>query len=331
MEQFANNAATALNGSIDNTVTSVTVTDGSVFPSIGNYRLLVGAEIMLCTARSSNTLTVVRGHESTTAASHDNGANIELVFTKGSIETLLSDYQSAGGYASRPSTNLRKGQEYFATDLVNARWFYNGTNWDLIYPTYIPYANRVDISGWTAQNHSTWQFTDKNGILECRTNDTVDGNTVRGYSKNHGLTAPFSITAIMHPIISTQQVNTFLVGLRDTISGRCAFALHYTADNTIGAVAAENWNGFSGWGGTPVSTIYANCHTTRWLKVEDDGTNINYYISIDGKTFNRYGQVANNSWLTNNRGGFAFAWFKNSTYGPTGALNYQYLLGLKEN
>lgn len=90
-EQYANNAKTTLNGSINNSTTSITVTDGSVFPSSGDYRLKVDDELMLCTARSGNTLTVTRGIESATAASHSDGAQISLVLTTQSFLNLLGE------------------------------------------------------------------------------------------------------------------------------------------------------------------------------------------------------------------------------------------------
>ena len=68
-EKYTNSVATTLNGSINSSVTSVTVTDGSTFPT-GAFRVKCENEIMYVTSRSSNVLTVVRGYEGTTAASH---------------------------------------------------------------------------------------------------------------------------------------------------------------------------------------------------------------------------------------------------------------------
>lgn len=89
-EQLANNAASTLNGGIDNVVGSLTVANGAVFPSSGNFRILVDSELMLCTARSTNTLTVTRGIESTAAASHSNGVAVTHVLTKGGLDTYLT-------------------------------------------------------------------------------------------------------------------------------------------------------------------------------------------------------------------------------------------------
>src|SRR6185369_1080754 len=93
VEQFANNASSSLNGAINNSTTSIVVANGSSFPSVGNFRLLIGsspltAEITLVTARSGNTLTVIRGQESTTAQSWPDGTTVTHILTKGALETL---------------------------------------------------------------------------------------------------------------------------------------------------------------------------------------------------------------------------------------------------
>lgn len=62
-------AATTLNGAINSSVASITLTDASSFPSFG--RIIVESEQILYFAKSSNTLTqCIRGDGATTAASH---------------------------------------------------------------------------------------------------------------------------------------------------------------------------------------------------------------------------------------------------------------------
>lgn len=90
-EQLANFGETTLAEALDDSETTWTVTDGSVFPSSGNFRVVVDDEIGLVTARSTNDLTVTRGAEGTTAAAHDNGADIKMVLTEGSLKALLID------------------------------------------------------------------------------------------------------------------------------------------------------------------------------------------------------------------------------------------------
>lgn len=90
-EQFANDAITTLNGAINNVTTTVTVVDGSIFPADGNFRILVESELMLVTARVTNVLTVERGIEGTSGASHGNGSDVEHVLTKGGMTRFVKD------------------------------------------------------------------------------------------------------------------------------------------------------------------------------------------------------------------------------------------------
>ena len=92
---FKNNAKTTLASSLSNSATSATVTDGSVFPSLnaGEHFLITfddgtNNEICKCTARSGNTLTIVRAQESTTARSFSSGDAAEGRVTAGVLETI---------------------------------------------------------------------------------------------------------------------------------------------------------------------------------------------------------------------------------------------------
>ena len=92
---FKNNAKTTLASSLSNSATSATVTDGSVFPSLsaGEFFLITfddgtNNEICKCTARSGNTLTIVRAQESTTARAFSSGDSAEGRVTAGVLEQI---------------------------------------------------------------------------------------------------------------------------------------------------------------------------------------------------------------------------------------------------
>ncbi len=126
LETFKNFANTTLNGAINNSTTTVVVTDGSVFPS-GSFRVTCETEVMYCTSRSSNTLTVVRGYEGSTAASHADTLPIALVLTKGGLEQWLSDYgilNSTFSLADRkPATPGTYDEEFEGTaDTLPTNW-----------------------------------------------------------------------------------------------------------------------------------------------------------------------------------------------------------------
>ncbi len=94
--KFTNNAKTTLASGINSSVTTATVTDGSVFPDLSSGEHFyctfddgTNNEIVKVTARSSNTLTIIRGVDSTTARSFSSGDAAELRATS----ALLTDIQ----------------------------------------------------------------------------------------------------------------------------------------------------------------------------------------------------------------------------------------------
>jgi hypothetical protein len=95
--KFTNNAKTTLASGINSTATSATVADGSVFPTLeaGEYFYCTfdddtNNEIVKVTARSGNTLTIVRGVDNTTARAFLSGDAAELRATS----ALLTDIQA---------------------------------------------------------------------------------------------------------------------------------------------------------------------------------------------------------------------------------------------
>ena len=102
MELFINNAETVLSSGLLADQTQMTVVNGDVFPiPAGNYFMLTLVdeyghfEIVRVTARSGNTLTVVRGEENTTP--RDWPANTTIVSARATAGTL---------------TRLRNGEEH---------------------------------------------------------------------------------------------------------------------------------------------------------------------------------------------------------------------------
>jgi hypothetical protein len=102
IEVFANDSATGTlaTGGITNVATTLTLTagHGARFPTIASgsqFRVRVDDEIMIVTLHgaSSDTMTVTRGQEGTTAVAHSAGADVHAVLTAGAIENTR-DYTS---------------------------------------------------------------------------------------------------------------------------------------------------------------------------------------------------------------------------------------------
>jgi hypothetical protein len=110
--KLANNASSVLAGSIDGLATSISVSSGagSKFPSLGAgdwFPLtLVDAsgnyEIVKCTARSGDVMTVTRGQEGTSAASFAAGSRIDLRLTAAAISEVTGAVDDLAG--SLPGT-----------------------------------------------------------------------------------------------------------------------------------------------------------------------------------------------------------------------------------
>jgi hypothetical protein len=103
--KFTNNASATLAGSISSTTTTITLTAGmgAFFPSLvaGDYfyATLIDAanniEIVLVTARSTDTLTVVRGQDGTSGRSFVAGEKCELRLTAAGITGIETNAKSS--------------------------------------------------------------------------------------------------------------------------------------------------------------------------------------------------------------------------------------------
>jgi len=101
-----NNAESTLNGAVTAATTTWIVNDGSQFPSTYPYHLSCNSEIVKVTNRSSNTLTVERAQEGTTAALHLIGANVYLNITAQHLSDLNTAVNTLEGIASDGEIHL---------------------------------------------------------------------------------------------------------------------------------------------------------------------------------------------------------------------------------
>jgi len=102
--KFTNFGETTLSSELASGAVTASVANGSVFPSTGNFMLVINSstaslrEIVKCTGRDGNTLTITRAQEGTTQPSaHASTSPVALVFTKGTIEELQTGIDSMGG------------------------------------------------------------------------------------------------------------------------------------------------------------------------------------------------------------------------------------------
>ena len=115
--QFANNAHSTLASGISDSATSITVASGhgTRFPTLTGSQFFFATlidtsnnlEIVKCTARSTDVLTVTRAQESTSAQAFSSGDRIELRITAAGLAAVTADATtSSKGIASFASADF---------------------------------------------------------------------------------------------------------------------------------------------------------------------------------------------------------------------------------
>jgi len=108
----ANNATTTLNGSINDSVTSLIVTDASLFPT-APFMITMGNEIMRVTSTSGNTFdTLERAQEGTSATSHTSGDEVVNNWTKGTYEEIYAELDAKVPQYGNTIIVAKTGGEY---------------------------------------------------------------------------------------------------------------------------------------------------------------------------------------------------------------------------
>lgn len=270
-EIFKNDSSTTLAEDIDSSQTSFDVADGSVFPATGDFRLRVGAELMLCTARSGDTLTVVRDAEDLTAESHSTGAAVVHVATAGGMVRWGRDSVPFFDTDTPPLHRLAKDD-----------------------------GSLLVASDFTWQNQGSSSLTDKHGsILGTFLSETGSPANYRRLL----LTAPsppYTYIMAFHGLFTGATGGHDFVGplFRDTVSARDE-VLGLFVSNTA-AIATAQATADTGNVGT--MTAHQGLYgfgPVLWFKISDDSTNLIWSISPDGVNWSQVQSRGRTAHLTN--------------------------------
>lgn len=253
-EQFANEAADVLNGAIDASQTSITVVDGSEFPSSGNFRVRIENEILICTARSTNTLTVQRGQEGTTGASHSDSSVVTHILTSNSFAQHGKDNVPLWGYSSLPPLNKIVADD--GSTILTA-------------------------SDFTWRNQGSSTVADQGGTIRLRVPANAAAENVRILERT-APSAPYSYIAAFRTVLPPENVAdipSFGMGFLESGTGEFII-LAITTDSGGGPkYAVYNFNSATSLNSTAVSRRFVNVIGSEiWLKIEDNNTNLIFYI-----------------------------------------------------
>ena len=276
--KLTNNANATLAAGINSSATSITLTSGqgARFPTLGAgdyfYATLVDTsnnlEIVKCTARSTDVLTVVRAQESTTARAYSTGDRIEIRITAQTFidattlaPAAVSDQlnTSTGAFdvptgttAQRPATAY-SGYIRYNTDLEQLE-MYDGVSWLSVKRSFSATGGTVVDSGGfryhTFTSSGTFQITKGTNSVEYL---VVSGGGGGGFDVGGGGGAGGVVggTSSIGVGSYTVTVGAGGAGAPATSGGQASdgVASSFNANASIGGGGAGSWQGANGRSG----------------------------------------------------------------------------------
>lgn len=277
LESYQNDPAeTTLNGAINNSTTTVTVTSGAALPATTNgpFRIRIDDEYMKVTTRSTNTLTVVRGDDGSTAASHSDGAAVLHVLTTSGLIGVGSHVLRTGAYSARPAAGVAN-RLYLPSD-ASVISLDDGSTWGEWGPIYKFTPPASGDFSWQNQGDAVvtdhgWAFT-----LE----KPADGGTTNWRSRIKSTPAtPWTLTACFDTFVFNKSSLAAGLVLRESSTGKLHFFGWSGANNTVAedSVAGDTTE-LSLTGGEVASMRFP----PRFWRITDNGTNLIFQWSLEG-------------------------------------------------
>ena len=288
-ETYFNDFGTTLNGSVDNSQTTITVNNTAAYPNPFTSlqcHIRIDDEIMLVTAVNTTTsvLTVVRGQETTTALNHQSGAQVVHILTAGGLSNIVSQtLPDVGVTASRPGSYALSGKSYWATNAPTIN-IWNGSTFTQYYvPLYTP---PPLYSTWTAINGSLMVGADTAAGLNVT---AISNGAHRGLFRAIPST-PYKVAMTFQMAQATNDSNSYAGAYwLDSISSPDKYVMNVVRGNCCYVC----YNGGSFTSSPTFSSIYDPSNITLGMTgsglihmiLEDDGTDRNIYNSSDGVNF----------------------------------------------
>lgn len=270
-ERYQNSTDDTLGASCLSTDTTITVATGSKFPSEGDFRLKCQSELLICTARSGNVLTVTRGAEGTTAAAHGAGEVVTHVLTAEACQRRGRD-NDPGYDSDRPPFRLLDAS-----------------------------GNVLDSSDFTTVNASS------STIVDDATGSITIRKATQGASEDWTLlTRPYSTPRTVVgklgwcnvPSSNNVGLPAATVGFRESGTGKFV-NLMLLSQTFYPSVKCARYPGPTTVATTVVFTQSPyNVTQPGWVKLVDDGTNIQFWLSHDTVNWVKVYQEARTAYMT---------------------------------
>lgn len=306
MEQQSNFSENTLNGGIDSSVTSIAVNDAASLSAAGVFRIRVEDEIMKVTAISGNTLTVVRGQEGTTAASHADLTPVYQVLTKEGLDAWLGDNLTYDLYENMPNAG-EAGRAFIASDGVSLA-IDTGTDW-VHYGPIQPMLRPPDdaLFSWYNQGSASVS-TSKGGVqLSC---PAASGLSIHG--RKRSLTAPYKVSMQFLPFLADASSPFCGIAITD---GTKMIGIHLVNTSHIHYVEVVKITNSTTYSSSPYAQKASDMGSrVDWFQVEDDNTNIYFRYSCNGKVWITAFQETRTTWMASPTGPMFYVCPSNATF-----------------
>lgn len=252
-EQLLNDAETTLAIAINDSVMTATLTDGSIYPLDGDYRLMLSKmEIVKVTSRTGDVITIERGVDGSPPLPHGIGCEVVTVITQGGINQYVRDFIEPAAFDRPPHRLLNKaGDTLTKSDFTEVNF---GTSSSIDEPT--------------------------GGITIAMQDGT---NPQQRLLTKAAPATPYTVIAhmLLGPGLTISGANTANLVFRETSSSKLALLgfrpggifVFYLDDPTTKGTAPDFF------------TIDCPHRHDLWLKLEADGTNLKFFVSYDGFNF----------------------------------------------
>lgn len=344
VEQYQNLAYSTCTGSLDNSTNPITVVvasgDGALFPATTNgpFRITVcdaagtNAEVMIVTARATDTLTAYRGTQISaqgaaetpvpTLSTHSAGSVVSHSITAGAMDQIRQDIFGYGTFANRPTTPRAIGAIYRASDTFVDEYRWNGTSWD-------GFVGNILISPTLSTSTFTASAIGTAGVVSTFVNQGGTGGGILfiGSSTNSAIDAVITklITAPATPYNVTLRFNwTVPVGakfeeagivLRESSSGKLhvltiAYEGNAYSFGSTPTLRIGKWTSVNAFSGNYYEQSFVSSVGRSGLyhfRITDDGTNRISKISADGHNWVTVHTIGRTDFLTPDQIGVVIA------------------------
>lgn len=331
---FTNYVETTLTAAISSSATVITITSATGFPTTAPFRAKLGdggtAENIIVTAGAATTTwTITRGAENSTAVAHLLGEKVSNPLSVGGFDDLFDYMVDFGARASRPAPSTL-GKFYFSDD---PGWYFfreDGSTWsawgpyykaeepnDIIFSWINPVSNGAVGFNWIFDGGVFLQappLTGASEAIRARYRETTWDTPI---------TTPYQVTAALMPLLDDTNNTSCGIVFGEVATGKLIFfRLIYdgaSLTKTDLLLSLDKYTTFSSFSANykqkSASTLSKGL---SWLRMRDDGTNLIWSFSTDGKNFLEFYSATRGDFFTTAPDQIGYAVNTNNTTGSAG-------------